>query len=90
MKKNKNLKTPFFAHFLENQLSSEDENQVQGGTTTSRTADVITTDPTADLVQTLKYPSDQEDSYTKKYPSDNDEAHTLKYPSDGDDDLPTI
>lgn len=79
MKNNKDLKKPFFANFLENQLSNEEKNTVQGG-------DIITL-KTADTLQTLKYPSDNEDGpggpitlksldmmQTMKYPSDNDET----------------
>lgn len=72
---------PFFARFLDGQnveeISDEESEGVSGGC----------------KVQTLKYPSDNEDGgvVTKKYPSDNDEyAVTLKYPSDGDDDVTTI
>lgn len=81
MKNNKDLKKPFFAKFLENQLSNEEETKIQGGETTK---------PALDTLHTLKYPSDSEDSYTKKYPSDNDEAQTMKYPSDGDEDSTAI
>ncbi|UUC44333.1 microviridin/marinostatin family tricyclic proteinase inhibitor [Flavobacterium cerinum] len=79
MKNNKDLKKPFFANFLENQLSNEEKNTVQGG-------DIITL-KTEDMLHTLKYPSDNEDGpggpitlksldmmQTMKYPSDNDET----------------
>lgn len=63
-------KKPFFAKFLENQMSEEASASVQGGTNTP---------------VTMKYPSDNEDSVpttskrtdivvTMKYPSDDDEA----------------
>jgi hypothetical protein len=76
MKENKNLKKPFFANFLENQLSNEETSIVQGGITNKL----------SDNVQTMKYPSDSEEGpgdttkptldllQTMKYPSDNDEA----------------
>jgi hypothetical protein len=78
MKKNDGLKKPFFAGFLENQIQQEDAHSVQGG---------IVTTPALDLVQTLKYPSDQEDNPTKPI---LDMVHTLKYPSDGDEDGPIL
>ncbi len=70
---------PFFARFLEGQsfedLYDQESEAISGGGYT---------------VQTLKFPSDQEDGVTKKYPSDNDEyAVTNKYPSDGDDHFPS-
>ncbi|WP_306352678.1 microviridin/marinostatin family tricyclic proteinase inhibitor [Flavobacterium sp. '19STA2R22 D10 B1'] len=88
MKNDKNLKKPFFANFLENQLSAEDKTEVQGGA--------------GDMMVTLKYPSDGEDGpgtqITLKYPSDSDESgpitvpsrdvlHTMKYPSDSDESV---
>ncbi|MBX9253576.1 microviridin/marinostatin family tricyclic proteinase inhibitor [Desmonostoc muscorum CCALA 125] len=78
---------PFFARFLEGQsfedLSDEESEGFSGGGCTSKKND--------ELVQTLKFPSDQEDGVTKKYPSDNDEyAVTQKYPSDGDDTSPIL
>ena len=79
MKNNKNLKKPFFANFLENQLSNEETNIVQGGVTNQL----------SDNVQTMKYPSDSEEGpggdvtkpaldvlQTMKYPSDNEESGT--------------
>ncbi|MEH1804317.1 microviridin/marinostatin family tricyclic proteinase inhibitor [Nostoc sp.] len=81
---------PFFARFLEGQsledLSDEDSKAIIGGgcnNATKKNKD--------ELVQTLKFPSDQEDgAVTKKYPSDSDEyAVTQKYPSDGDDSSPS-
>lgn len=77
---------PFFARFLEAQsledLSNQESQAIIGGT-----CGVIKINDDQQ-VQTLKYPSDQEDSsnVTKKYPSDTDEfAVTQKYPSDGDE-----
>ncbi|WP_306352680.1 microviridin/marinostatin family tricyclic proteinase inhibitor [Flavobacterium sp. '19STA2R22 D10 B1'] len=75
MKKDKNLKKPFFANFLENQLTTNSKTEVQGG------APIINV--------TLKYPSDGEDGpggtthpdldcvLTAKYPSDSDEASSI-------------
>lgn len=61
----KELKKPFFANFLENQLSQEDTKGVSGGAT-SPTLDVIdgtspVTKPVNDQNHTLKYPSDGDD-----------------------------
>ncbi|MEH2070216.1 MAG: microviridin/marinostatin family tricyclic proteinase inhibitor [Nostoc sp.] len=76
---------PFFARFLEGQsfedLSDEESEALSGGKcgVTKKKADEVD--------QTLKFPSDQEDSpiATRKAPSDSDEPYTNKYPSDGDD-----
>lgn len=82
--KNQNLKKPFFANFLENQLTQDESNTVQGGIT----------NPKFDSDNTLKYPSDSDEDVTMKAPSDNDEDttlplndgyHTMKYPSDNDE-----
>lgn len=82
---------PFFARYLEGQycedLSEEEMDEVYGG---------LSKRHPKDIVMTMKYPSDNEDSspkhppvaMTKKYPSDTDEAMTNKFPSDGDDELP--
>ncbi len=79
MKKNENLKKPFFANFLENQISKDEQNSVQGGITS-----VLT-----DSAQTMKYPSDSdEDSATTKPIYDT--AQTMKYPSDSDEDYSEI
>lgn len=59
--KNQELKKPFFANFLENELTKEASNEVQGGVT-SRIRDVETTKPIFDTVQTMKYPSDNDES----------------------------
>ncbi|MBN4004732.1 microviridin/marinostatin family tricyclic proteinase inhibitor [Nostoc sp. LPT] len=78
---------PFFARFLEGQsiedLSDEESKAILGGCKNA------TNQNNDEVVQTQKYPSDQEDgtTVTKKYPSDNDEYPvTQKYPSDGDDE----
>jgi len=68
---------PFFAAFLENQISRQSAAAVQGG-------DPVTS-VIPDQAQTNKYPSDQEDNPTDK---NWDCILTQKYPSDGDDDLP--
>ncbi|AVH71251.1 microviridin/marinostatin family tricyclic proteinase inhibitor [Nostoc sp. 'Lobaria pulmonaria (5183) cyanobiont'] len=80
---------PFFARFLEAQsiedLSDEESKAIIGGCNNA------TNKKNDDLVQTLKFPSDQEDAtiVTKKHPSDSHEyAVTQKYPSDGDDSSP--
>jgi hypothetical protein len=77
--KNKETKKPFFAKFLENQITSEESSALNGGDGYTK--------PSKDLAVTLKYPSDDDEAVTMKYPSDDDEAVTLKYPSDGDDDI---
>ncbi|MDZ8263210.1 microviridin/marinostatin family tricyclic proteinase inhibitor [Nostoc sp. ChiQUE01b] len=80
---------PFFARFLEGQsiedLSDQESKAILGG------CNNVTNKENDELVQTLKYPSDQEDgAVTKKYPSDSDEyAVTEKYPSDSDEHLAT-
>jgi hypothetical protein len=77
MKKNENLKKPFFANFLENQISKDEQNALQGGAITSILRD---------NVQTMKYPSDSEEGpggeVTKPV---LDTAQTMKYPSDSDE-----
>ncbi|MEO8517103.1 MAG: microviridin/marinostatin family tricyclic proteinase inhibitor [Flavobacterium sp.] len=75
MKNTENLKKPFFANFLENQISKDEQNIVQGGATTS----VL-----SDNAQTMKYPSDSEDSSGVTKPI-YDTAQTMKYPSDSDE-----
>ena len=99
---NKNLDShavPFFARYLEGQycedLSEEEMDEVYGGLSKG---DKIKIDPShpKDIVMTMKYPTDNEDSSPKhppigisrKYPSDADEAITHKFPSDGDDESP--
>lgn len=72
MQNDKDLKKPFFAAFLESQLSTEESQGVQGGEITTRIADIV---------QTMKYPSDIEESTKPTL----DMEHTLKYPSDGDE-----
>ena len=82
--KNLNLKKPFFANFLENQLTENESNAIQGGVSCAN----------VDGDFTRKYPSDSDEDYTEKYPSDDDEDTTLpvndayqtmKYPSDNDE-----
>ncbi|MEH1816679.1 MAG: microviridin/marinostatin family tricyclic proteinase inhibitor [Nostoc sp.] len=80
---------PFFARFLEGQsledLSDEESKAIIGGcnNTTNQNND--------ELVQTLKFPSDQEDGTTVTQNPDNVEyAVTLKYPSDSDDSSPSL
>jgi Serine endopeptidase inhibitors len=68
-------------------LSDQESEAISGGTCG------VTKKKDDEIFQTLKFPSDQEDSpvSTKKYPSDSDEyAVTQKYPSDGDDDSPVV
>ena len=59
---NKNLKKPFFASFLENQL--KDTKNVKGGASgsgaTSKLLDSVTK-PESDMEQTMKYPSDNDE-----------------------------
>ena len=53
MDKKQNLKKPFFANFLENQMSKNEQNEIQGnGGATS---------PLKDVVYTMKYPSDSDE-----------------------------
>ena len=80
MKKNENSKKPFFANFLENQISKDEQNAVQGGATS-----VLT-----DNVQTMKYPSDSEDGPENPTKPIYDTAQTMKYPSDSDEDYSEI
>lgn len=56
----KNVKKPFFAKFLENQVKEENLTNAKGGVQ-------------APIDQTMKYPSDSDEYQTMKYPSDNDE-----------------
>ncbi|OYD95720.1 hypothetical protein CDG76_12365 [Nostoc sp. 'Peltigera membranacea cyanobiont' 210A] len=77
---------PFFARFLEGQsledLSDEESKAIIGGCNNA------TNQNNDEGVQTLKFPSDQEDgtTVTKKHPSNNDKyAVTQKFPSDSDD-----
>lgn len=70
------MKKPFFANFLENQISKEETNSIQGGATS----------PLRDNVQTMKYPSDSDADESAITKPTADIAHTMKYPSDGDDD----
>ncbi|BAY82997.1 hypothetical protein NIES267_24830 [Calothrix parasitica NIES-267] len=90
---------PFFARYLEGQycedLSEEEMDEVHGGLSKPEKMKIDLSHP-KDIVMTMKYPSDNEDSspkhppvgMTRKYPSDADEAMTNKFPSDGDDELP--
>ncbi|THF52747.1 microviridin/marinostatin family tricyclic proteinase inhibitor [Flavobacterium supellecticarium] len=77
MKNNKDLKKPFFANFLENQMSNEEKSSVQGG-------DIITL-KTSDMYTTLKYPSDNEDGPGVPTSKIMDTVVTMKYPSDNDE-----
>ncbi|MEH2395915.1 microviridin/marinostatin family tricyclic proteinase inhibitor [Nostoc sp.] len=76
---------PFFARFLEGQnfedLSEQESEAISGGSCHFTTKNKKNKDP---IVQTRKYPSDEEDVVTEKYPSDSDEQvfTTLKFPSD--------
>lgn len=77
MKKNENSKKPFFANFLENQISKDEQNTIQGsGGTTSAISD---------NVQTMKYPSDSEDGPGNSTKPTLDTYETMKYPSDSDE-----
>lgn len=64
--KNKKLKKPFFASFLEKQII--DPEKVKGGSMTSELLDNVTTA----LQDTVTKPG--YDNVTMKYPSDGDEA----------------
>ncbi|KPH11010.1 MULTISPECIES: microviridin/marinostatin family tricyclic proteinase inhibitor [Chryseobacterium] len=64
--KNKKLKKPFFASFLEKQIN--DPEKVKGGSMTSELLDNVTTA----LQDTVTKPG--YDNVTMKYPSDGDEA----------------
>ncbi|MFA8435802.1 MAG: microviridin/marinostatin family tricyclic proteinase inhibitor [Marinifilaceae bacterium] len=69
------MKKPFFAKFLENQISEKENDQTKGGQLIPE--------------QTMKFPSDGDENVTLKYPSDDDEGgyQTMKYPSDNDEGL---
>lgn len=54
------MKKPFFARFLENQLSQEEEKNVKGAIIIPKV--------------TMKAPSDDDENVTMKYPSDDDES----------------
>ncbi len=59
----KNLKKPFFASFLENQM--KDSKEVKGGKSSFGATTPLTdtvTKPTLDMQQTMKYPSDGDES----------------------------
>ena len=78
---------PFFARFLEGQnfedLSEQESEAISGGSCHFTTKNKKNKDP---IVQTRKFPSDQEDGVTKKASSDSDEQFmTLKFPSDGEE-----
>lgn len=66
---------PFFAAFLEKQLSNSEKARISGGDGT--------TSILKDQAETQKYPSDQEDDTTHP---DWDCVLTQKYPSDNDED----
>ena len=74
-------KKPFFANFLENQLSNQETTALQGGGTTTSLSD---------SAQTMKYPSDGEDGPGGSTKPALDEAQTMKYPSDNDEDGTSI
>jgi hypothetical protein len=63
--KNKETKKPFFAKFLENQVTSEESSALNGGDGFTK--------PVKDVAVTLKYPSDNDEAVTLKYPSDGDD-----------------
>lgn len=54
------MKTPFFARFLENQLSEQESEKVVGAIRPP--------------LVTMKAPSDDDENVTMKYPSDDDEG----------------
>ncbi|ANF51826.1 microviridin/marinostatin family tricyclic proteinase inhibitor [Chryseobacterium glaciei] len=69
--KNKNLKKPFFASFLEKQI--QDPQTVKGGAITTALQDSPTTSVLRDTVTNR-----QNDQVTMKYPSDSDESGELE------------
>lgn len=69
--KNKNLKKPFFASFLEKQI--QDPQTVKGGAITTALQDSPTTSVLKDTVTNR-----QNDQVTMKYPSDSDESGELE------------
>ncbi len=75
MKNTENLKKPFFANFLENQMTKEEQGALQGGITT-----VL-----VDNAQTMKYPSDSEEGPGNQTKPAADVSQTMKYPSDSDE-----
>ena len=70
-------KKPFFANFLENQLSNQETTALQGG--------AATTGVLSDSAQTMKYPSDSEDGPGGSTKPALDVVVTMKYPSDDDE-----
>ncbi len=75
----KNSKKPFFASFLEKQIS--DPEKIQGGGITTSTTDVITI-PERDNVTTSPFLDNattplKDQAVTMKYPSDSDESGDL-------------
>jgi len=65
------MKKPFFAKFLENQVTEKENRKVKGGVSP------VLTNKFADLDQTMKFPSDNDEGdHTMKYPSDGDEDNT--------------
>ncbi len=70
MENDKKLKKPFFANFLESQVSENELQKVNGGT------DAVT----------LKFPSDGEDGPGSGTDRTKDVHQTMKYPSDNDEE----
>lgn len=58
------VESPFFARYLEGQLSDEEQKSVVGGQKR----------PLQPIAVTLAYPSDQDIVTTMRYPSDNEEC----------------
>ncbi len=78
-----NKKRPFFARFLENQVSEDKMEGTSGGATSKYPSD---TDESI-LGDMLKEKQDIVVKATNKYPSDSDETVTMKYPSDHDEHM---
>ena len=80
---------PFFARFLEGQSFedlSDEESEGIGGGSCDVTKNKKHQKKKHQLIETRKYPSDNEDGVTKKHPSDDEQIFvTLKYPSDAED-----
>ncbi|MGS2762102.1 microviridin/marinostatin family tricyclic proteinase inhibitor [Sinomicrobium sp. M5D2P9] len=73
-KENKSLKKPFFANFLEHQVSGEEQESVQGGATLKFPSDQE--EDGSGTTSTITKPVLDQDGggdVTQKFPSDDDE-----------------
>ncbi|PCH69508.1 MAG: hypothetical protein COC01_01250 [Bacteroidetes bacterium] len=58
------MKKPYFAHFLENQMSEEEANSINAGGKGGTKGGNGKTRKTEDTITTLKYPSDDDEDGT--------------------------